>query len=72
MGAGKTIKKILIDKNMTITALAKNMGKPRQTLANTLYQDGLTIKTAMEYGKALGCTLYFKDDVTGREYVIYE
>ena len=71
MGAAKTIKKILIDQNLTITELAKRMGKPRQTIANTFQVDNLTINKCLEYGNALNCTLFFRDNETGREYEIY-
>ena len=71
MGAAKTIKQILIDRHKTITALAEEMGKPRQTVANTLYQDGLTVRMAVEYGKALGCRLCYIDEKSGRQYPIY-
>lgn len=71
MGAAKTIRKILIDKHMTITALAEQMGKPRQTVANTFQGDKLSILSALEYGEALGCKLIFRDEETGREYEIY-
>ena len=72
MGAAKAIKKILIDKSMTITALAEQMGKPRQTVANTFQGDKLSVQSAMEYGKALGCSLVYRDDETGRIYEIFE
>ncbi len=72
MGAAKTIKKILIDKDKTITALAEEMGKPRQTVANTFSADNLRVATLMEYANALGCEIILKDTETGREYPIYE
>lgn len=71
MGAGNSIKHILLDKNVTITALAERLQKPRQTVANTLFRDRLEIKTAAEYGKALGCGLYFIDEENGHKYPIY-
>lgn len=71
MGAGKSIKHILLDKNITITALAVKLGKPRQTVVNTISRDKLEVKTAAEYGKALGCGLYFIDEENGHKYPIY-
>mgnify|MGYP003313516740 CR=1 FL=1 len=70
MGAGKSIKHILLDKNITITALAEKLEKPRQTVANTLFRDNMEIRTAAEYGKALGCGLYFIDEENGYKYPI--
>ena len=71
MGAAKTIKKILIDKELTITELARQMKKPRQTVANTFYVDKMSTQSVLEYADALGCTLFLRDNETGREYEIY-
>lgn len=71
MGAAKTIRQIMIDKKITITALAEQMDKPRPTVANTFQNDKLSVKTADEYGRALGCELFFRDTASGREYKIY-
>ncbi len=70
MGACKALKHILIDKHRTITSLADDVGRARQTVANTFNKDHINIKTAMLYGKALGCSLYYIDDETGKKYKI--
>lgn len=70
MGACKTLKHILLDKGKTITALAEEMGKPRQTVANVFFKDGISIKKALEYGEALNCSLYYIDNETGQKYKI--
>ena len=70
MGASTALKKILIDKGLTQTALAEQMDKPRQTVFNTFHKDQMLVSTAMEYGKALGCTLCYIDDETGERYKI--
>ena len=71
MGAGRTIKNILKDKKMTIQDLADIMEKPRSTVNNTLQNDNLKMDRAAEYGKALGYTLYFVDEETGKRFPIY-
>lgn len=71
MGAAKTLKQILIDKETTMTALADSMDKPRQTVANTFFKDSMSVKTTMDYAEALGCELIIRDAETGREYPIY-
>lgn len=70
MGACKTLKKILIDKQMTMAGLAEATNRPRQTLYNTFQNDKLRVETAMEYGKALGCSLCYIDDESGEIYKI--
>lgn len=71
MGAAKTIRKVMLDHKITITALAEQMDKPRQTVANTFQNDKLSVKSALEYGEALNCELLFRDRESGREYLIY-
>lgn len=71
MGATNTIKKILIDKGMTITKYAELMDKPRQTVANTLSRDNFHISTLLFYLDQLDCELIAKDIDNGREYKIY-
>ena len=70
MGAYKTLKHILVDKGITITSLAEQMGKPRQTVANTLYTDNFRVKNLIEYGKMINCDLYLIDNDTGKAYKI--
>lgn len=71
MGAGKAIRKIMIDKHMTKKELAERMSKPDSTVINTLFRDKLTIETALQYGEALGCDLIYVDRYTKKTYKIY-
>lgn len=71
MGASKTIKKILIDKNITITKLAELMDKPRPTVSNTLFNDNLRVSTFLYYLDQLDCELIVRDIDNGREYKVY-
>lgn len=72
MGAAKAIRKILIDEDMTIKALAEKMNKPRQTIANTFSKDHMSVANTLDYANALGYELILRDKKTGREYQIYE
>ena len=70
MGAYLTLKRILYDKKTTITALAEQMGKPRNTVTNTFYKDNMRAQNLAEYGKALNCSLCLIDNETGEIYKI--
>lgn len=70
MGAGKTLKKVLIDKGLTQRDLARRLGKPSQTVYNTVFKDAFKISTAVEYGEALDCSLAYVDNTTGEVYKI--
>lgn len=71
MGASKTIKKILIDKEITITKLAELLGKPRATVSNTMFNDNFQVSTLLCYLDQLDCELIVRDMDNGREYKIY-
>lgn len=70
MGAGKAIKHILLDRSYTITALAEDMEIPRQTLANKISQDNLTINSTLKIARELRCELVLRDRTSGKEYII--
>ena len=44
MSASKTIKKIMLDKDVTVKALAEKLGVSSQVLSNKLYRDTFTYK----------------------------
>lgn len=71
MGASKTIKKILIDKDISITKLAELLEKPRPTVSNTLFKDSFQVSTLLTYLDRLDCELIVRDMDNGREYKIY-
>lgn len=70
MGAGKAIRKIMIDKQVTVIELADRMDKAYSTLLNAFQRDKFLVSSAVEYGEALGCTLCYRDDETGDLYTI--
>lgn len=54
---GKTVKKVLIDTNLTQTALAEKLGCSRSALASALNRDNISIKQMQAIAEALNCDL---------------
>ena len=72
MGAAKAIRKIMVDKEVSVKQLAEQMGKPYQTVLNTFIKDSMSIRMAMLYANELDCDIVFKDRKTGEEYTIVQ
>ncbi len=53
----KTLKKILIDKDMTISSFAESIGDSKQNLSQKLKRGGIKLKDAEELLDALGFEL---------------
>ena len=56
----KTIKKILIDKNMSLTQFAENIGASKQNLSQKLKRGSIRLKDAEELLDILGFELIIK------------
>jgi DNA-binding Xre family transcriptional regulator len=64
----KKIKKIMVDREMTLTQMAGKIGNTSvQNLSQKLKRDNLNEKELIEIADALGCELVieFKDKTTG-------
>lgn len=55
MSMSKKIKHLLIEKDLTITQLAKLLGTKPQNLTNKLSRDNFNEKTLQEIAKVLNC-----------------
>lgn len=55
MSASKVIKKILIDKNLSIKDLAEKLGIKPQVLSNKLYRNTFTYDEYIKIANILGC-----------------
>lgn len=55
MSMSKKIKQLLIEKDTSITALAKLLGTKPQNLTNKLSRDNFTEKDLLEIAKVLNC-----------------
>ena len=55
MSASKTIKKIMLDKNISVKELAEKLGIKPQILSNKLYRDTFTYNDYVKIVNILGC-----------------
>lgn len=55
MSASKTIKKILLDKGMSVKDLANILGTTQQILSNKFYRDTFSYKEYIKIVNLLGC-----------------
>ena len=55
MSATKTIKKIMLDKNISVKELAEKLGIKPQILSNKLYRDTFTYNDYVKIVNILGC-----------------
>lgn len=69
MSAGKTIKKILVDKDMTVKKLAELMGISPQVLSNKLYRDTFSYSEYINIADLLGCDVKTISRDTNQEYL---
>lgn len=68
MSASKTIKKIMLDKNITVKALAEKLGMTPQVLSNKLYRDTFTYNDYVKIADVLGCDVKTISRDTNIEY----
>lgn len=55
MSASKTIKKIMLDKNISVKELAEKLGMKPQVLSNKLYRDTFTYNDYVKIANILDC-----------------
>ena len=55
MSASKTIKKIMLDKNISVKELAEKLGMTPQVLSNKLYRDTFTYNDYVKIANILDC-----------------
>jgi len=55
MSASKTIKKIMLDKNISVKELAEKLGMKSQVLSNKLYRDTFTYNDYIKIANILEC-----------------
>ena len=68
MGAAEHIKRALKSKKVTQKELAVMMGKPIQTVYNTINKDSMFFSHVEEYADAIGCDVVLVDRETGQIY----
>ena len=69
MNIAKTIRKICIDKDITLSSLAEKTGQSKSNLSNKMIKDNFTIKQLEDIATALDCELeiIFKDKPTSKD-----
>ncbi len=55
MSASKTIKKIMLDKNISVKELAEKLNMKPQVLSNKLYRDTFTYNDYVKIANILNC-----------------
>lgn len=55
MSASKTIKKIMLDKDISVKELAEKLGCSAQVLSNKLYRDTFSYSDYIKIADLLGC-----------------
>ena len=55
MSASKTIKKIMLDKNISVKQLAEKLNMKPQVLSNKLYRDTFTYNDYVKIANILNC-----------------
>ena len=68
MSASKTIKKIMLYKDVTVKALAEKLGVSSQVLSNKLYRDTFTYKEYIKIADLLGCDVFTVSRDKSNEY----
>lgn len=68
MDAQKALKAVMKHKRITQHKLAETLGKPYNTVRNTLYGSNMKIETLTEMADALGCDVVLRDRKTGKLY----
>lgn len=69
MSASKVIKKILIDKDMTIKDLAEKLGIKPQVFSNKLYRDTFSYNEYVKIANILGCDVKTISRDSNEEYI---
>lgn len=69
MSATKTIKKIMLDKNITVKFLAEKLNIMPQVLSNKLYRDTFSYNDYVAIANILGCDVKTISRDTNVEYI---
>lgn len=69
MSATKTIKKIMLDKDITVKLLAEKLNISPQVLSNKLYRDTFSYNDYIAIANILGCDVKTISRDTNTEYI---
>lgn len=74
MRASRILKSIMARKGITVSDLARELGRSDKTIYGTFANDerstrkGMTFENVVEMAEVLGCEIVFRDKETGKEY----
>lgn len=68
MGSTQMLKSVMKRKKITQFTLAELLGKPYNTVRNTLVADNMKMENFKEYADVLGCDVVLFDRETGEIY----
>lgn len=68
MGAAKSLRMAMIDKEVSVVKLAAMTGKAKQTVYNALAADNFKYDNLSMYAEALDCDVVLRDRKTGKTY----
>ena len=69
MGAGKIIKQLLLERNMSVKDLAKKMDIIPQSMSNKIYRDTFSYEEVVKIANILGCDVKIITRDTKKEFM---
>jgi transcriptional regulator with XRE-family HTH domain len=69
VGAGKIIKHLLIEQNMTVKDLAAKLGIAPQSMSTKLYRDTFSYEEVVKIADILNCDVKIITRDTGKEFM---
>lgn len=69
MGAGKIIKQLLLERNMSVKDLAEKMDIIPQSMSNKIYRDTFSYEEVVKIANILGCDVKIITRDTKKEFM---
>ncbi|UTC65239.1 helix-turn-helix transcriptional regulator [Treponema sp. OMZ 788] len=69
MGAGKIIKQLLLERNMSVKDLAEKMNIIPQSMSNKIYRDTFSYEEVVKIADILGCDVKIITRDTKKEFM---
>ena len=69
MGAAKIIKQLMIERDVSVKALADSLGRQAQSMSNKLYRDNFSFDEVVKIAEILNCDVKLITRDTGKEFM---
>lgn len=69
MGAAKIIKQLMIERDVSVKALADSLGMQAQSMSNKLYRDNFSFDEVVKIAEILNCDVKLITRDTGKEFM---